>query len=757
MASEKDQLTQLRAKYEKQIQKSFGEKSERKGAPASKPSADQPLTSKDYDEFKRENLAPHLTIYEKLCNMSVKLFNVEPDKKKLPELEEAIKICHLDVTPGGVTSLSFVAPVIVAFGLILFTYVIPSFLVPGSGSMFFVIFGLFTAVALILPLQKMPFYLANSWRMKASNQMVLSVFYIVTYMRHTSNLERAISFAAEHLAPPLSLDMKKVLWDIESEKFDSLKESLDDYLQTWRKYNMEFIEGMHLIESSLYESSESRRLDALDRGLKVILEETYEKMLHYAHNLKGPLTTLHMLGIILPILGMVILPLMVSFMPEVKWYHLFVIYDLVLPILVFYLARNILSTRPTGYGESDISETNNELKKFKYILIPIGKSELRLSPAVVSIVIFTVLFLIGITPLIIHTLDPNFDLAFVDDGFERGIKVINEPTHSSASFYLLGYRNEISNGETTSKLVGPFGIGATVLSMFVVLAAGLGVGLYNSFRSKNVIKIREQSKALEQEFASALFQLGNRLGDGLPAEIAFGKVSEVMEGSLSGKFFELVSINISKLGMSVEQAIFDEKRGALVYYPSNLIESSMKVLVESSKKGPTIASQAIINVAEYIKQIHRVDERLKDLMADIISSMKSQVRFLTPAIAGIVVGITSMITQILGHLAIRLSTLSSEASSANVGAGSSILGLFGTGIPTYYFQIVVGLYVVEITFIISILLNGIENGSDKLSERFVVGDNLVKTTITYIVLSLIVTLLFSAVAGSILTSFNTPT
>jgi hypothetical protein len=288
--------------------------------------------------------------------------------------------------------------------------------------------------------------------------------------------------------------------------------------------------------------------------------------------------------------------------------------------------------------------------------------------------------------------------------------------------------------------------------MFMVLAFGLSFGAFYHFKSRNVIKIRDQAKALEQEFASALFQLGNRLGDGLPAEIAFGKVAVVMEGTLSGKFFEIVSTNISKLGMNVEQAIFDEKRGALIYYPSNLIESSMKVLIESSKKGPIIASQAVINIAEYIKQIHRVDERLKDLMADIISSMKSQASFLTPAIAGIVVGITSMITQILGFLSMRLSDLSSEAGEANI-SGAGLLSMFGTGISTYYFQIVVGLYVVQITFILSILINGIENGSDKLSERYIIGNNLLKTTVTYILVSLFVTMLFTLVAGSILSGF----
>ena len=59
--------------------------------------------------------------------------------------------------------------------------------------------------------------MASTWRMKASNQMVQSIFYIVTYMRHTSNLERAIEFAANHLEAPLSLDFRKILWDVETE------------------------------------------------------------------------------------------------------------------------------------------------------------------------------------------------------------------------------------------------------------------------------------------------------------------------------------------------------------------------------------------------------------------------------------------------------------------------------------------------------------------------------------------------------------
>ena len=58
----------------------------------------------------------------------------------------------------------------------------------------------------------------------------------------------------------------------------------------------------------------------------------------------------------------------------------------------------------------------------------------------------------------------------------------------------------------------------------------------------------------------------------------------------------------------------------------------MKVLIEGVKKGPRVAAQALMNISRYVKEIHKVNERLRDLMAEIISSMKSQIKFLTPAI-----------------------------------------------------------------------------------------------------------------------------
>jgi len=68
---------------------------------------------------------------------------------------------------------------------------------------------------------KTPERLAVRWRLRASSEMVPAILYIVIYMKHTSNFEKAVEFASEHLRPPLSEDFRKVFWDVEVGKFST--------------------------------------------------------------------------------------------------------------------------------------------------------------------------------------------------------------------------------------------------------------------------------------------------------------------------------------------------------------------------------------------------------------------------------------------------------------------------------------------------------------------------------------------------------
>jgi len=53
---------------------------------------------------------------------------------------------------------------------------------------------------------------------------------------------------------------------------------------------------------------------------------------------------------------------------------------------------------------------------------------------------------------------------------------------------------------------------------------------------------------------------------------------------------------------------------------------------------------------------------------------------------------------------------------------------------------------------LTILVNGIQNGSDKLNEKYELGNNMIRSTVLYCIISLIVMLLFNIIAGQILTS-----
>jgi hypothetical protein len=355
--------------------------------------------------------------------------------------------------------------------------------------------------------------------------------------------------------------------------------------------------------------------------------------------------------------------------------------------------------------------------------------------------------MISISPLLIRAFInsdmENFDV-ILDNKFNLATVSTYEEA-SKAKFNLLGYKLD-----DLKKPVGPYGLGSTLLSILFPFGLALGLSFYYKSKTKHIIVIRDKTRELEQEFASALFQLGNRVGDGLPAEIAFSKVAQITQGTNAGIFFDLVSSNIESLGMSVELAIFDRKYGAINKFPSALIESSMKVFVEGSKKGPDVASEALINISTYIKEMHRVDERLKDLMSEVTSSMSSQINFLAPLIAGIVIGLTSLITTILNKLSTQVTKLSEDTATTGQAPGTGILQMFKDSIPTYYFQFVVGLYIIQITYILTTMLNTIQSGYDPLEEKYLLGQYFYKSGMLYCFIALAVIIVFNMIAAVVI-------
>ena len=463
-------------------------------------------------------------------------------------------------------------------------------------------------------------------------------------------------------------------------------------------------------------------------------------MLTFSREVRSPLTNLYMLGIVLPTLGLALLPLASTLLGgNIKFYHVFILFNLIIPFFVFYLSTNIMLNRPGGYGESEILELNPDYPKYKSKM-----------PYFLAFLITFPLLILGMLPFILQ-------ISFVQDNFNLSLD-----ENRFVDFDLFGFfKIEILKGimafdfkiyPGSDFTVGPFGLGALLLSLFIPLSIALFFSIAYSYKSKELIKSREDTKQLEREFTNSLFQLGNRLGDGLPAEIAFAKVAESTRGQKTENFFRRVNLNLHQAGMSLESAIFHQRIGAIIYYPSQLIATSMTILLESSKKGLKIASQSLMSISEYLRNISRVEQRLKDLLAEVISDMKSNMVFLAPLLSGIVVGLSAMITSIVNKLTSIFENNIITGGSTEIGIGNlgTLIDIFKIYdmVSPYYLQVAIGIYIIQVIFILTNVLTTINYGEDKLKRTYDTGNNLTKGMGIYFIITI-----FSVIILSILAAF----
>jgi hypothetical protein len=542
-----------------------------------------------------------------------------------------------------------------------------------------------------------PILLAERKKMLSMQQAVKAILFIVMYMRNTPNLENAIRFAAKYLDYPMNLDFRKILWDFEVKKYRTFKESLDKYLEKWKDWDYSFVEAFSLIYNSLYEGNPKKRNQILDKALELVLSSNFEKMIKYVHNLKNPLTAVYMLGVILPILGLVILAIAGALMSINPMYY-FLIYNLFLPLIVFYLSYKILIKRP-GIGLSkDLEKYLPELKEKANYKKIFG---IKIHIKYISLLIFLIFTGIGI--------------------------------------FLMIKNNFLSTKSPESILFSFYG------SLLIVTGLFLSFYYYLNSRYYLFNKESEKIEKMENEFYVILYQLSILLDENIPFEIAIKKIVELTKNETALTFFSIVEKEMI-MGSSVEDAM----KEAVKKLPSSLVLSSLELIIEAVNKSPITAAVVTKSLSKYLESVKKVIGRLIDLLAEIISSIKMQTSFMAPFISAIVVALQAMTLAIMASLSRVLSNVNvQDENSAILGFVDSMLK---GGTPAAIFQFVVGFYLIEVTFILTFLYVGIQYGFDDTKEKYELGRNYLKVGLTYSILAFIFTTLLVLLGKSIVQS-----
>ncbi len=646
------------------------------------------VTSREYRLFKKQDLKKR-SWYENLCALSGKILTMSPDKSTKQELEDAISFTELDVKPESVMGL-FILTIFLSV-ILGITFVITGVVPPMAGL-------LVAAAGLPLGyyLLKYPSGLVKQYRMQASSQVVLAVLYMVVSMRISPNLERALRFAAANVSGALAWDMRRLLWDIEMRKYSSAGEALSDYIAKWKNENSEFSDALHLIRDSESQAGERGR-ETLDQALRVILEGTKTRMKHYAQDLSMPVMVIHMMGIVLPVLGTIMAPLAAVFLADlVGPMHFIIGYDVILPLLIIWFINSTLKKRPVTFSQVDISH-HPDLPKEGAINIG-GKSI-----PVLPLAVFVLLAFITV-PVAFFLQNPELMFAGM-------------PKNSEHSVYSL------------------------MMSALITLGISISIAVYFILTTIQSSKIQDSVQSIEKEFELALFQLGNRISGGTPTEVAIEKSIEDMKDLEIAGLFRQSLRNIRNLGMTFEESLFNPKYGALRYYPSRLIRNIMYTIIDTSKKGVTYASEAMLRISSYLKNIRETQEYIRELLSETVSSMKFQAYMLTPLITGLIVSMADIIIQVLVKLGKYLEGISGGTDFTGINIASAF-GNIEKAMSPSLFQLIVGVYVIEVITILAIFLTKISTGENRIVQRFTIGKMLIVGMFLYFIVAIASSSLF---------------
>ncbi len=473
---------------------------------------------------------------------------------------------------------------------------------------------------------------SKSWReerreLKAAGEAPMLIGYLTMAMKITPNLERATSFAGEQLDGQMGKELKQKISEGHLRVHSGGDEGLSKFAKRWGRVCPELDRSVYLIRSSVDERTKDNRMRTLGRALELVLQGARERMQNFASSIYLPTLVIYSMGVLLPLVFVVILPVLSVIDIHVGLVHVLVLYCFLLPLIVYLLSNQVLSKRPATLRPPEVPYQPNQLRA------------LLIASAISA-------------PL------PALGLA------------LKAPPDIAALTALWG--------------------------------AVLGVTSYLYLTSARAFRRREEIIQMEEEFCDALVQLGNRVSEGRPAEDALDHVAGTMRGKRLERVFGDALANVRLGGMGLRAALFDEGRGALRSVHSSMIRGTLKMLVDLIERSTRAAGDAILQAAEHLRGLKRVEAEMRRLMGEVVTSMRSVALFFAPFVASIAARMQGV--------------LSSKTTS------TGFLG--STGVSPPAFLLVIGIYIVLLTAILINYAVEIELGGDRLAKRMAIASAL---------------------------------
>ncbi|NPA77076.1 MAG: hypothetical protein GXN93_04975 [Candidatus Diapherotrites archaeon] len=541
--------------------------------------------------------------------------------------------------------------------------------------------------------------------------------YFVMSMKLVPNLEHGVKFATEHGKGFFADKLSRVLWNTQLGVLHTIEEGIDKIAYQIGYYSGEFKHALMRVRSSLMEGDDAKRYVILDSALREAKTGIKERMLEHAESLYMPSMQLFYVGVFLPLLVFIILPIGAAFSKNAivsSPYFIFGAYDVALPLLTFFFARYIISQRPNVYEMPYIPDSF--VKDY---------DKIRRRAIITAVIAFVAVVAFGYVAHLFLDTTPQRVAPMVGMSAEQIEQILAHPNQNPYKYQFL----------TQSYDFTPY-----VLIYSVYLAVALAIFVYLRMLYAPKAKHQADIMKMEDEFKDAVYVLASRMGEGKPLENALLAVNENLPETKIAKVFERIAYNIRVLGLTIRDAVFSPAFGVLKNIPSKRLQDAFDVLVSSVTLGTELAAKALVVLSEQLRDEEDVVKAIRTKLSEIAGMMIMMGMFIAPAVLGITIALEKVIMSSLSGL--DLSNLQNNGinqAMSQFGLNSGIMNKIGNAkvlqMPVWVFLVSVGIYVLEVAALLTYFSIYLLNGRDKIGMFLKLGYAVLIAAVVYIVVS----------------------
>ena len=541
--------------------------------------------------------------------------------------------------------------------------------------------------------------------------------YLILSMKLTPNLEKALEFAGENGEGRLAEEFRKVIWDVRMGLYTTTEEAVDKLAYRWGKFIMEIKHALMQIRGAILEPDDARRQMRLDQALSEVVEGVRRRMEEAAGKLYMPSVQLFYLGVFLPLLLFIIMPVAAAFGSFTVHTPILVgIYLIGLPAITYFFARAILEKRPKIYEPPEPSP--DLIKDYK---------RLKQRAMFISLGVFLLLSLLG---YLLHlSLDMTYDKIEVDYCGSVGcLKQRYHFTDWEEGLQIEEVKSIVEGYDTTPYWL-IFGLGLAFVS-------AMGVYLFLVYKPR--LELQRKFEEMEGEFKDVVYLLASRMGEGKPLEGALDSVMEFMpDATIVQHVFAKISYNVKILGLSLHDAIFDPIFGALKDVPSKFLRKAMNIMVKSVELGTELAAKALLSYSEQLRKEEEIIHTVKNKMSDIYTMMTTMAVLVGPIVLGITVALQQVIISSIssfqgpGMSTEEAQELFGTTLGINVGAIPSAKNVELP--PVWEFLVIVMLYNLILTALLTYYAVSVYEGPSKSSILLAIGKNIIISSVLFVI------------------------